>query len=138
LTTLVKAAQLPLAGVVRYPGLVQFDVFFNHGRLLERFYRARPWPGRTVVYRAQDNPDDETAWAALLPGSHTVLDVACEHFSILREPHVEKISKDIQTEIDNILAASPSSSPPSPASSSPAPAPPAPRQHGPGPAHVLP
>jgi amino acid adenylation domain-containing protein len=104
LTTLVKAAQLPLAGLVRYPGLVQFDVFFNHGRLLERFYRARPWPGRTLVYRAKDNPDDDGAWSELLPGSHTVHDVACEHFSILREPHVVKIANSIATEIDAVLA----------------------------------
>jgi hypothetical protein len=104
LSTFVKAAQLPLAGVVRYPGLVQFDVFFNHGRLLERFYRARPWPGRTLVYRAQDNPDGEDAWSELLPGSHSVHDVACEHFSILREPHVKKISEVITVEIDAVLA----------------------------------
>jgi thioesterase domain-containing protein/acyl carrier protein len=103
LTTFVKAAQLPLAGLVRYPGLVQFDVFFNHGRLLERFYRARPWAGRTLVYRAQDNPDDDRAWSSLLP-DYEVHDLACEHFSVLREPHVKTIAAQLATEIDKLVA----------------------------------
>jgi thioesterase domain-containing protein len=104
LTTLVKVAQLPLAGLVRYPGLVQFDVFFNHGRLLERFYRARLWPGRTLVYRAQDNPDDDDAWSELLQ-DYEVHDLACEHFSVLREPHIQHVSERVAAEIDKLVPA---------------------------------
>jgi thioesterase domain-containing protein len=104
--TIVKITRLPLAGLVRFPSRVQSEVFFEHSRLLQRYYQVRPWPGRTLVYRTQENPDDENAWSALLPGSHEVHNVACDHGAILREPHISKISEAIETEIDAILAAS--------------------------------
>jgi acyl-coenzyme A synthetase/AMP-(fatty) acid ligase/thioesterase domain-containing protein/acyl carrier protein len=102
--TLKKMVQLPLTGVVQFGGLEQFDVFFNHGRLLERFYRPRPWGGRTIVYRSAENPDPENAWSTYLTGSHDIHYVPCEHFYLLREPHVIKISEHFRAEIDRVVA----------------------------------
>ncbi|WP_240724084.1 non-ribosomal peptide synthetase [Frankia sp. B2] len=102
--TLKKMVQIPLTGVVQFGGLEQFDVFFNHGRLLERFYRPRPWPGRTLVYRSAENPDPEDAWSAFLTGSHDTHFVPCEHFYLLREPHIIKISEHFRAEIDRVVA----------------------------------
>ncbi len=104
MATLKKMVQIPLTGVVQFGGPEQFDVFFNHGRLLERFYRPRPWAGRTLVYRSAENPDPEDAWSAFLTGSHDTHYVPCEHFYLLREPHIIKISEHFQAEIDQVVA----------------------------------
>ncbi|CAO5169988.1 Acyl-CoA synthetase (AMP-forming)/AMP-acid ligase II [Frankia sp. AiPs1] len=104
LATLKKMVQIPLTGVVQFDGLEQFDVFFNHGRLLERFYRPRPWAGRTLVYRSAENPDPESAWSTYLTGSHDTHYVPCEHFYLLREPHVIRISEHFREEIDRVVA----------------------------------
>ena len=103
MATLKKMVQIPLTGVVQFGGLEQFDVFFNHGRLLERFYRPRAWAGRTIVYRSAENPDPENAWSTYLTGSHDVHYVPCEHFYLLREPHVLKISEHFRAEIDRVV-----------------------------------
>ncbi len=104
MATLKKMIQIPLTGVVQFGGPEQFDVFFNHGRLLERFYRPRSWAGRTLVYRSAENPDSEDAWSAFLTGSHDTHYVPCEHFYLFREPHIIKISEHFQTEIDRVVA----------------------------------
>jgi thioesterase domain-containing protein len=105
LAMLRRAARVSLAGLVRYPGLEQFDVFFYHGRLLERFYRPRPWSGRTLVYLAEDNPDTDDCWSVLLTGSWESERVPTQHFAVLREPHIAKIAERISSEIDEIIAA---------------------------------
>ncbi|MCM3884600.1 alpha/beta fold hydrolase [Frankia sp. R82] len=102
--TLKKMVQIPLTGVVQFGGTEQFDVFFNHGRLLERFYRPGPWAGRTIVYRSAENPDPEDAWSTYLTGSHDTHYVPCEHFYLLREPHVIRISEHFRAEIDRVVA----------------------------------
>ncbi|MBX6390722.1 MAG: AMP-binding protein [Frankia sp.] len=102
--TLLRMAQIPLTGLAVLPGLDEFDVFFAHGRLLERFYRPSPWDGRTLVYRAMHNPDPPDAWSHYLTGSHDYHDVPTEHFSMLREPHAIRIAQDIRAEMDRILA----------------------------------
>ncbi|MCK9894990.1 alpha/beta fold hydrolase [Frankia sp. AgB32] len=104
IATLKKMAQIPLTGVVNFGGLEQFEVFFNHGRLLERFYKPRAWAGRAIVYRSAENPDPADAWSAYLTGSHDIHYVPCEHFYLLREPHVIKISEHFRAEIDRVVA----------------------------------
>jgi len=102
--TLRRMAQLPLTGLFVLPGLDEFEAFFNYSRMLERFYRPRPWPGRTVVYRAMGNPDEPRAWSRYLTGEHEYHDVATEHFSVLREPHIQRIAEGIRGEMDEVLA----------------------------------
>lgn len=104
MSTLKKMVQIPLTGMVQFGGTEQFDVFFNHGRLLERFYRPGPWAGRTLVYRSAENPDPENAWSTYLTGSHETYYVPCEHFYLLREPHVIRISEHFRAEIDRVVA----------------------------------
>ncbi|OHV34447.1 AMP-dependent synthetase [Pseudofrankia sp. EUN1h] len=103
--TLRRIAQLPLTGLLVLPGLDEFEAFFNYSRMLERFYRPRPWPGRTVVYRAMGNPDEPQAWSRYLTGDHTYHDVSTEHFSVLREPHIRQIAEGIRAGMDEVLAA---------------------------------
>lgn len=95
------------SGVVRYPGRLQFDVFFHQGRVLERFYYPKVWDGRTLIYRARDNGDPVDGWAAFLAGSHSVHELPCEHFSVLRDPHVAKIAEHVTREIDRALSSKP-------------------------------
>ncbi|WP_235608952.1 hypothetical protein, partial [Frankia casuarinae] len=60
--------------------------------------------GRTLVYRSAENPDPEDAWSAFLTGSHDTHFVPCEHFYLLREPHIIKISEHFRAEIDRVVA----------------------------------
>ncbi|MBL7495405.1 non-ribosomal peptide synthetase [Frankia sp. CNm7] len=101
--TLLRMAQLPLTGLLVLPGLDEFDAFFAHGRMLERYYRPKPWAGRALVYRAMHNPDPAKAWSRYLTGSHDYHDVPTEHFSMMREPHIVDIARGIRAEMDSLI-----------------------------------
>ena len=99
---LLKAARLPLAGLVRYPGLTQFDVFFNQGRILTQSYQVRPYDGRTVFYVAEQNPDSgHQEWARYLTGDATIVTVPGEHHTILTEPHVRVLADDLRSRLES-------------------------------------
>ncbi|EFC80332.1 alpha/beta fold hydrolase [Parafrankia sp. EUN1f] len=98
-----KAARLPLTGIVRYPGLSHFDAFFDQARIVSRSYRVRPYPGRTVVYLAEDNADPaREGWTRHLTGDVTVVSVPGEHHSMLNEPHVAVLAADLRARIDEV------------------------------------
>ncbi|MDT3440307.1 MULTISPECIES: AMP-binding protein [unclassified Pseudofrankia] len=92
-----QAAQLPLAGVVQFKGMNQYDVFYNQSRLLTRLYRPRPWNGRALVYTAAASPPRRTeAWHPLLTGEATFRTVGGDHDTVLREPVVSEVAADIR------------------------------------------
>ncbi|ABD11773.1 acyl-CoA synthetase (AMP-forming)/AMP-acid ligase II [Frankia casuarinae] len=92
-----QAAQLPLAGVVQFKGMNQYDVFYNQSRVLTRFYRPKPWNGRALVYLAAASPPHRTeAWRPLLTGETTYRTVGGDHDTVLREPVVSEIAADIR------------------------------------------
>jgi thioesterase domain-containing protein len=103
--TLRRMAQLPLTGLLTLPGGDGFEAFFQQSRMLERFYRPRPWAGRALVFRAMHHPDPPAAWSRYLTGSHDDRELATEHFSVLREPHILTIADAIRTEMDQLIAA---------------------------------
>ncbi|MEV7230846.1 non-ribosomal peptide synthetase [Polymorphospora sp. NPDC051019] len=84
--------RLPLAGVVPFDGITQYGVFFEQGHLLTRRHRVRPWPGRALLFLAADHPDDGAGWTDALTGPVDVHRVACDHPSVLREPHVGTVA----------------------------------------------
>ncbi|GAA0811319.1 alpha/beta fold hydrolase [Spirilliplanes yamanashiensis] len=88
--------RLPLAGIVPFDGITQYGVFFEQGHLLTRLHgRVRPWPGRALLFLAEDHPGDPAAWHDVLTGELDVHRVACDHPSVLREPHVEAVAAAI-------------------------------------------
>jgi len=102
-----QAAQLPLAGVVQFKGMNQYDVFYNQSRLLTRLYRPRPWAGRALVYTAAASPPRRAeAWRPLLTGEATFRTVGGDHDTVLREPVVGEMAADIRAVLAG-LAGSP-------------------------------
>jgi len=90
-----KAAELPLAGIFRYPGLKQFDVFYNQGRLLTNNYKVRPYSGRTMLYLAEKNLESgRENWPRYLTGHLETLTVPGEHHNMLSEPHATVLGAD--------------------------------------------
>ncbi|OHV42241.1 AMP-dependent synthetase [Parafrankia soli] len=95
-----KAARLPLTGLVRYPGLVQFDVFFDQARFITQSYRVRPYAGRTVLYLAEDNPESgRDEWPTHLTGDSTIVTVPGEHHTMLNEPNVSVLAADMRARL---------------------------------------
>jgi amino acid adenylation domain-containing protein len=103
-TELRKMTRVALSGLIQYPGNLQFQVFYDQGCVIERLYNPRPWPGRTLFLRAQDNPDPEDAWSQLLP-DHRLLRVSAMHMAMLNEPHVAQIAQMLRGEINAALCA---------------------------------
>lgn len=102
-----QLVSLPLAGVVRFQGMAQYDVFFNQGRVLTMTYRPKPYPGRTLVFRAAPTvsaQDQELRpvsgpWAQYLTGEAWQRTVVGNHDSILREPLVGQLAEDVRAQI---------------------------------------
>nr|WP_083401962.1 non-ribosomal peptide synthetase [Pseudofrankia saprophytica] len=102
-------ARLPLTGVVRFPGMRQYDVFFNQGRILTMTYRPRPWTGRALLWQASNEVIDgglrpvEGLWAPLLTGQDAVArTVLGNHDNVLREPLIGQLADDIRERLAQI------------------------------------
>ncbi|WP_018501096.1 alpha/beta fold hydrolase [Parafrankia discariae] len=95
-----KAVRLPLTGLVRYPGLAQFDVFFDQARFIAQSYRVRPYAGRTILYLAEDNPKSgRDEWPTHLTGDSTIVTVPGEHHTMLNEPNVAVLAADMRARL---------------------------------------
>lgn len=99
-----KALRTLCAGVIRFEGMHQFEAFYYQALVMERLYHPRPWSGRTLVFRGLDNPEPEHVWDNWITGSRKTIHLACNHVSVLREPHVATIATHMRTEIDAIVA----------------------------------
>jgi thioesterase domain-containing protein len=95
-------ARLPFAGVVRFNGMRQYDVFYGQSRLLTRLYRPRPWPGRALIWLAKGRRDGDM-WSALMPGDATIRLVDGDHDNILREPLVSQLAAEIEAALDGVV-----------------------------------
>jgi thioesterase domain-containing protein len=63
-------------------------------------YRARPYPGPTVLFRSEARRDQgDRGWRELCGDSLRLVRIPGDHGSIFREPHV----KDLARELDSIL-----------------------------------
>ena len=83
----------------------QYWRYYRMSGRLHRWYRGRPWSGRTVVVLAQ-SPEREhrRAWAPFLTGSWRVAEVAGDHNAMMREPHVAETAAAVQQALDDIAA----------------------------------
>jgi thioesterase domain-containing protein/acyl carrier protein len=107
-----NAHRLPLTGLVRFAGTDHYDVFFCKGLIASEYYRIRPWAGGALVFVAKDNEEefDNRRWRDLLTGTWRIEEVAGDHHSIWREPHVNRIAELLRRELDSVRG--PASDPP--------------------------
>jgi len=96
---LTHARQLG-AGLVRYRPEVRDEVFWEQSYRLVNRHDPDPWSGRTLLFRAEANPDEPIWWQTLLTGEHEVITVPGGHSAILRapfsEPIIDRLSAELQ------------------------------------------
>jgi len=66
-----------------------------------REYLPQAYPGRAVLFRAQDRniafeADSQLGWSGMATGGFTVHEVPGNHFSMLAEPHVDAVVDELQ------------------------------------------
>jgi len=89
-----------LAGIVPFSGQRQFDAFFDHSGLVARKYALRPLTTPVLLVLGDTNPDGAGAWAPLLTGPHTIVEIDAEHSSLMREPHAAEVAALVTAELD--------------------------------------
>ena len=95
-----KAFRLPLTGIVRYPGLAQYDVFFHQSRYLTASYRPESYDGPAVLYRPEDTPNaDRAAWARHLAPDAAFVTLPGSHNTMLSEPNVALLAADLRARL---------------------------------------
>ncbi|MBL7494810.1 AMP-binding protein [Frankia sp. CNm7] len=104
-----QLARLPLTGFVRFAGKVQYDAFYNQGRVVSMVYRPGPWDGRALLWLAAPDAVDTgprpvpAVWAPLLTGGLAVSrTVVGNHDSVLREPLVGELADDIRRQLSQL------------------------------------
>jgi thioesterase domain-containing protein len=89
-------------GVRGTPGEDQYWRFWRQSSVLHRLYRAKPWPGDTLVLVAETPEREErTGWAPYLTGSWRLVDVPGDHLSILRDPYAARVAELIDDAVRN-------------------------------------
>ena len=58
-------------------------------------YRPQPFDGRILLFRARDGADPHL-WRPLVAGGLEVVDVPGDHYSMLREPHLDTLASRLQ------------------------------------------
>ncbi|ABD09752.1 Thioesterase [Frankia casuarinae] len=96
-----QLVELPLAGVVRFRGMHQYDVFYNQGRILTMTYRPRTYDGRTTVWLADDH-DEIEAWRGVLTGPAAIRRIGGDHRGVLREPLVAEVVAELRHELATV------------------------------------
>lgn len=69
---------------------------------VEQRYQPKPYPGQVVIFRATDRDDAATTftppdlgWGQFAQGELTLYDTPGDHLSILREPHVQLLGRQL-------------------------------------------
>ena len=101
---LLMHARLAGAGLVRYSPDVRNAVFWEQSLRMINRHRLTTWAGRTLVFKAEDNPDDPQWWDRVLTGPHEVIPVAGGHSSILRPPFLRPIVERIDAELASLAS----------------------------------
>ncbi len=115
---LFKRLSIDLGHFHRYqPQFVADDVFdTNHWRddLRARVtdnlramadFRCRPYPGRAVLFRARTRPlfkcgSHDLGWGKLVLGGLDIVHISGNHHSILRQPYVHALARELQAALD--------------------------------------
>jgi thioesterase domain-containing protein/acyl carrier protein/phenylacetate-coenzyme A ligase PaaK-like adenylate-forming protein len=101
-----RILRLPLVGLIRFPGVTQFDMFSLHGSLQVWYGKPlRPWSGTAVVYvtESDESANIEANWDSLLTGHWTCVTVSGDHLGLLQKPHVALLAPHLQRQIDEAL-----------------------------------
>lgn len=88
------------AGVLRFGGQDDFDAFFDQAEIVTRRHHPTPFRGRSTYVLADANPDAD-GWGAILVGDTTTVRMACEHTSLLREPHVAELATALRAAFED-------------------------------------
>ncbi|MCP4655733.1 MAG: AMP-binding protein, partial [bacterium] len=79
--------------------------FTSHARAMRR-YRPRPYPGKIVLFRPQartaaDSGDPTLGWSELAHDGVELCSVPGDHFTMLREPHVQVLAERLRPLLRN-------------------------------------
>jgi amino acid adenylation domain-containing protein len=103
-----KMIRLPLVGLVRQPGILQFEMFSLHGAI-QVWYgrRLEPWSGLTMVYvsEGEKSADIEASWECLLTGPWSCVSVPGGHWGLLQRPYVDILATHLHDEMALALGA---------------------------------
>jgi amino acid adenylation domain-containing protein len=106
---LSKLIRLPLVGLVRQPGILQFEMFSLHGAIQVWFgRRLEQWSGKSIVYVSDTEKASniEASWECLLTGQWTCVSVPGGHWGLLQRPHVDILATHLHDEMKLALAPS--------------------------------
>lgn len=109
-----RLVRLPLVGLVRQKGTVQFEMFGLHGSLQAwHGKRLESWPGFTVLYISKGDHarEIEAAWENLLTGPWACVTASGGHWGLLQRPYVVPLAKHLETQMTQALAPSASDKP---------------------------
>jgi thioesterase domain-containing protein len=82
---------LPFAGIAGRTPAEKIEPMREVGVRVGRLHKPRPYDGRTLLVLSAFNRDDERVWPQLLTGDLQIERVDCDHDSVIRDPHVERV-----------------------------------------------
>jgi acyl-CoA synthetase (AMP-forming)/AMP-acid ligase II/thioesterase domain-containing protein/acyl carrier protein len=93
--------------VARIPGSFLKTLEIHYGAL--RSYTPRVYPGRVTLFRARTRPlfrmhGRDLGWSELVAGGVEIADVPGNHETVIREPHVGVVAKQLKVHIQKALA----------------------------------
>jgi amino acid adenylation domain-containing protein len=100
----VMAMRVPLAGLLTYEPEVQRDVFYYQTKLVTILHKVQAWDGRSLLFLADRNHGNRDDWMQVLTGSTAVVDMYCDHVSLLNPPFVHRLAGMVDDEIEAALA----------------------------------
>ncbi|WP_369137972.1 AMP-binding protein [Modestobacter versicolor] len=103
------AVALATTGLLPDSGLGHYLRFHRQGMALQRRHRTSPYPGRTLVLVARDDPDSavRALWAPHLTGQWSMHEVPGDHVGMLHEPNVTEVAQLLAAELDALDGARP-------------------------------
>lgn len=82
---------LPLAGIAGSRPERRIEALREVGVRVGRLHRPRPYAGPTLLVLSTFNSDDARVWPYLLTGRLQIERIACDHDSVIREPHIRRV-----------------------------------------------
>ncbi|WP_432492119.1 AMP-binding protein [Kineococcus gypseus] len=88
---------IALTGVVPHRGVGHYWRFWQQGNLIQRYYSAPPYGGRTLVVVSEDDGDAHLRrrWDGHLSGQWSMVHVPGAHMSMLRDPFVDRVAEHV-------------------------------------------
>ncbi|WP_176489702.1 AMP-binding protein [Mobilicoccus massiliensis] len=94
---------LLVTGLVPTPGLGQYWRFHEQSRVLSKWYRPSPYPGRTLVVVAEsEDKQARSAWEPHLSGEWERVSTTGDHITMMRDPYAESVARHIVTALEGL------------------------------------